>query len=62
MTWKFDYLTGDIVFKTSNTIQIFDALINFGSVNDGDLQVDCGDRGIEGSVVDQGLRLIETGE
>lgn len=62
MTWKFDYLLGDIVFQKGTAVQVFDSFIDFGSEVDGDLEISCGERDNENSVVDQGLRVIEIEE
>lgn len=61
MAWRFDPFLGDIVFQKSKTIEAFDGLIDFGSEVDGDLELSCGLRENEFSIVDQGLRIIEQG-
>jgi hypothetical protein len=61
MSWKFDPFIVDIVWITP--IQTLSELaeINFGTQNNGDLEIDMGDRSNDISNIDQGLRIIDDG-
>lgn len=59
--WIFDPLIGDIVWcRSREGAIIFDALYDFEGYNTGDLEMSCGNRTNDESIVDNGQRIIET--
>lgn len=59
MAWKFDSLAVDIVWVVPSSDIIDGANINLGDGTTSDLTIDTGSRENEGSVIDQGLRVID---
>jgi hypothetical protein len=60
MPWKFDASLGDLFFVLSSGGDSSDpANISFGDINGSDLDIDLGYRVNDGSILDQGLRIIE---
>lgn len=59
MAWKFDPFLVDIVWVVPSSDIIDGANINLGDSADSDLTIDTGSRENEGSVIDQGLRVID---
>lgn len=57
--WKYDYTIGDIIFFEVNSENIFDGAVAFGDETNSDLEISCGDRENDSSIVDQGQRVIE---
>jgi hypothetical protein len=62
MAWKFDFLSGEIVWVQTQTALIFDGQVDFGDEVGSDLELSCGSRDNESSIIDNGSRVIETGE
>jgi hypothetical protein len=62
MAWKYDYLSGELVWVQSTTDIIFDGQIDFGNELQGDLELSCGSRDNENSIIDNGSRVLESGD
>jgi hypothetical protein len=60
MPWKFDATLGDLVFVVVSSGEVSDpANLSLGENGTSDLEIDTGERVNDGSVLDQGLRIIE---
>lgn len=60
MAWKFDPFKIDIVWSSTVEDLVDSASIDLG-VGTGDLAIDAGDRTNEGSILDQGERILSNG-
>lgn len=61
MAWKYDFMKGEIVWTLGQSELIFDGLVDFGSEVESDLELSCGLRENDSSIMDNGLRVIESG-
>lgn len=59
MAWVFDAVKVDLVFVVTQGQFIQDGLTDFGSEITSDIEISCGSRDNESSIIDQGLRVIE---
>jgi hypothetical protein len=59
MAWRFDPIKLELVFVVTKGEFIQDGLCDFGGELNSDLELSCGSRENDSSVIDQGLRIIE---
>ena len=57
MPWKFDQFKAEIVWTEPPETFAELADIDMGTVQESDIQIDMGDRSIDSSQIDQGLRV-----